>query len=92
MGRTLMNLFEVTEYEPGRSVSIHSEEGTFPITVCRSVHPVAPGSCRVTAEISGEPRGWMNWLAPLLRWLAQRSVDADYDRLKRLLEEELAAK
>lgn len=91
MGRTLTNMFEVTEYQPGRAVTIHSEEGTFPITVRRSVSPTGPGACRVTAEISGEPSGWMKWLTPLLGWFAQRSVDADYDRLKRLLEEELAA-
>jgi hypothetical protein len=42
----------------------------------------------VTAEISGEPGGFFGMIGPALRRLAQRSVDADYDRLVKLLEGE----
>lgn len=86
LGRTVRNLFEVIEYEAGRSITIRSEDGTFPITVKRFVEALGPATSRVTADISGEPRRVFRVAGPLLRRLAQRSVDADYDRLKTLLE------
>jgi Polyketide cyclase / dehydrase and lipid transport len=86
LGRTVLSRFEVVEYDPGRVIMIRSIEGSFPIVVRRSVEPLGPDRCRVTAEIDGEPGGFFRLAAPLLRRLAQRSVDGDYDRLKNLLE------
>lgn len=86
MGRQVLTTFEVTEFEPGRRVTIEAIDGSFPIRVTRSVEPVDGGSCRVSAEISGEPGGFFRLAAPLVQKRAQRSVDADYDRLKTLLE------
>lgn len=86
LGRRVLNRFQVTDYEPGRVIEIQSVEGSFPITVRRTVQPVGQSSSRVVAEISGEPGGFFRLAAPLLRRAAQRSVDADYDRLKSLLE------
>jgi uncharacterized protein YndB with AHSA1/START domain len=79
-GRSIISRFEVTTFEPGRSITIETVESTFPISVTRTVEPTSDG-CRVTAAISGGPGGVFLVLAPLLRWMAQRSVDADYDRL-----------
>lgn len=86
LGRRVLSTFEVVEHVPGRAVTIQTVKGSFPITVRRSVEPLGEGRCRVVAEISGEPGGFFRVAAPLLRRLAQRSVDADYDRLKALLE------
>lgn len=87
LGRTLLNRFGVIEYEPGRSITIRSVEGNFPIEVRRSVEPIGPDRTRLTAEINGEPTGLFRIAGPLVQRFAQRSVDADYDRLKTLLEE-----
>lgn len=86
MGRDVKSLFAVTEYVPGRSIRIDTIESTFPITVNRMVEPIGPNACMVHAEIGGGPTGLLKLLAPLMRGKAQRSVDADYDRLKDLLE------
>lgn len=86
MGKDVRSLFAVTEYEPGRSITIETIESTFPIKVQRSVEPTGPNSCMVHAEIGGGPTGLLGLLAPLMRGKAQRSVDSDYDRLKALLE------
>jgi len=86
LGRTLLNRFEVVEYQPGHAITIRSTEGSFPITVRRTVEPLGPERSRVTAEISGEPGSILRVTGPLLRRIAQRSVDNDYDRLKRLLD------
>ncbi|HEU4916869.1 MAG TPA: SRPBCC family protein [Acidimicrobiia bacterium] len=86
LGRTVRNTFEVVEFDPGHSITIRSIAGTFPITVRRTVEELGPTSSRVTAEIRGEPGSVFRVAGPLLRRMAQRSVDADYDRLQRLLD------
>lgn len=86
MGRDVVSTFEVTAFEPGRLMAIDTIDSTFPIRVVRRVEPIDDGSCRVSAEISGGPeKGPMKWLEPLMAGRAQRSVDADYDRLVQLL-------
>jgi hypothetical protein len=86
MGRTIRSTFAVTEFEPGRRIRIETIESTFPIQVTRSVTPLGESSCRVSAEITGGPQGWMRSLSGLMARRAQKSVDADYDRLVGLLE------
>lgn len=81
LGRTITSRFVVTEYTPRSSIAIQTIESTFPIEVTRTVEPVDDASSRVTARISGDPGGVFTLLAPVIRRLAQRSVDADYDRL-----------
>ena len=86
LGRLVRNTFEVIEYQAGHAITIRSVEGSFPITVRRTVEPLSPKQSRVSAEISGEPGSIFSVAGPLLRRFAQRSVDADYDRLKLLLD------
>jgi carbon monoxide dehydrogenase subunit G len=86
LGRTISSRFEVTDHTPGRSITIRTIESTFPIEVTRAVEPLDTGSSRVTADISGSPGGVFRLLAPVVRRLAQRSVDRDYDRLVALLD------
>ncbi|HSK91864.1 MAG TPA: SRPBCC family protein [Euzebyales bacterium] len=86
LGREVVSEFVVTAHEPGRSITIRSTGGSFPITVRRSVTPLSPGRSRVTAEIDGDPGRFFRLAGPVVRRLAQRSVDVDYDRLTRLLE------
>jgi hypothetical protein len=84
MGRPVRSRFLVTEHTPGYSITIETVESTFPITVTRTVEPIDGGHSRVIAEIGGSPSGILAVVAPLTRRLAQRSVDADYDRLVEL--------
>ena len=81
LGRAIRSRFEVVDLEPGRTITMKTVESTFPITVTRSVQYLGSDECRVEARIVGEP-GWIfAWAGPVVRRLAQRSVDADYDRL-----------
>ena len=81
MGRPIRSRFRVTDYTPGRTITIDTVESTFPIRVIRTVEERGPDSCRVTARISGGPGGVFKLASPIIRRMAQRSVDADYDRL-----------
>lgn len=84
--RSVITEFEVVEHEPGRSITIRSTSGPFPIRVRRSVTPIDAATSRVEAAISGEPGRFFRLAAPLVQRLAQRSVTTDYRRLKTLLE------
>lgn len=86
LGRRIVTDFEVVAHEPGRSVTIQSTSGPFPIRVRRSVTPIDASSSRVEAAITGEPGRFFRIAGPLLQRLAQRSVTADYRRLKALLD------
>ena len=86
MGRDIRSVFRVTEFDPGTLIAIETIESTFPIQVRRSVSSTGPTTCQVNAQIRGGPGGLMKLLEPLMAGFAQRSVDADYDRLKTLLE------
>lgn len=81
MGRSIRSRFKVTDYTPGQLITIDTVESTFPIRVTRTVEALGPDACRVTARISGGPGGAFRLLSPIIRRIAQRSVDADYDRL-----------
>lgn len=82
LGRRIETSFRVTEYEPGRSISIESTKSTFPIQVTRSVEPIDASRCRVAAHVRGQPKG----VVKLLSGLAKSMIAKDYQALKRLLE------
>jgi len=84
--KDVMTTFEVIELDPGRLVTIDTVEGTFPITVTRTVVPTA-GGCRVVANVRGDAGGIFGLITPLMRLLVKRSVTNDYRRLKALLED-----
>lgn len=87
MGRNVVSSFVVTEFDPGRRIAIETTESTFPIQVERRVERIDECSCQVSAHITGGPdKGIMKLIAPLIQRRAQKSVDADYDRLVQLLE------
>ena len=85
LGRPVVSVFEVTDFDPGSKIRIETIESTFPIQVTRTVEAIDADRCEVSARITGEPPG-PKWLAPIAGRIAQRSVDADYDRLVTLLE------
>lgn len=85
LGRRIESAFEVIDYQPNRLVKATSTSGSFPITFTRIVEP-SEGGAKVTAIIEGDPKGFFKLAEPFLGRLVQRTVDADYARLKALLE------
>lgn len=85
LGRPVISTFEVTEFEPNRLIRIETIESSFPIQVTRRVTPIDADRCLVTADIAGDPPG-PGFLAPIMRSIAQRSVDRDYERLVELFQ------
>lgn len=85
MGRQVESDFTVIEYEPDRLIKITTTSGSFPITVTRTVAAEGQGTL-VRAIVEGDATGFIKIAEPIMRIMVQRSVDADYRRLKSLLE------
>ncbi len=85
LGKVIESKFRVVEYIPGKRIKAKSIEGTFPIEFDRSVDPTESG-CKVTAIVTGEPKGLFGILAPVLNLMVQKSIEKDYDTLKKLME------
>ena len=88
LGRRILSEFEVVAYEPESMVKATSPTGTFPITFTRSVAPHGGGT-RVKALIEGDSSGVFKIAEPLLAPMVRKSIEADYARLKALLERAL---
>lgn len=80
LGRRIESTFVVEVFESGRMFRASSTGGSFPITFTRMVEPAEAGA-RVSAVITGEASGFFKVAEPLLRRMAQRSVDGDYRAL-----------
>lgn len=87
LGRRIESTFEVLAYEPGWKVKAASTSGSFPITFTRMVE-ARDGGAKVSAVIEGDASGFFKLAEPLLARMVQRSVDADYRNLKRIMESE----
>jgi hypothetical protein len=86
-GRDIVTTFEVTDFDPRKVIRIVSVVSTFPLDVVRRVVSLDDGNCRVIADVSGEPGGLMKLASPLTKRMVARSVAADYERLKQMLED-----
>ncbi len=86
MGRKIESSFEVIEYDPGMMVKATTTSSSFPITFTRKVESSGSGT-RVTAIVEGDATGFFRLAEPLMRRKVQKSIDADYANLKRILEE-----
>ena len=86
MGRTIESKFLVTKFIPNERVEFETTESTFPIQIVRMVSPTSSGTL-VRAIISGEPDGMMKLFTPLAQVMMRRPIEADYARLKVILEQ-----
>jgi uncharacterized membrane protein len=85
MGKEILTTFEVINYQPGKMIEIKSVISTFPLHITRSVEP-HNGGTHVQAIIEGEPGGLFKLMTPFMGMMVKRSVNADYARLKLILE------
>jgi len=85
LGKTISSSFEVTEFEPGHRIRIKTTTGSMPIDVTRDVEALSDGT-RVSAIVRGDASGIFRLAEPVMKLVVERSVHADYRRLKELLE------
>ena len=86
LGKKIVSSFEVTEFIAGEHIRIVTTAGSMPIDVTRTVDPVTDNVCLVEAVVRGDASGLFRLATPLMKVMVRRSVNADYKRLKVLLE------
>jgi hypothetical protein len=86
MGRDIVQNFTVLELDPGRRVLYESRDGSFPLTVRRTVEDLGEGRSRFTEAVEGEASGFFKIASSLLQPLVKRSIAKDFRVLKALLE------
>lgn len=85
LGRDIVSIFEVTEFEPGRRIRIRTVDSPMPMDITRQVEPTGEARSRVVATIRGGPAGLLRLLDPLTERMVRSSVRGDYERLADLL-------
>ena len=86
LGKTIESSFEVVEFEVGERIRIRTVGGTMPIDVTRTVTDRPAGTCTVGAIVRGDSSKLFKIADPVMKRMVERSVRADYARLKQLLE------
>ena len=80
-------VYRVVALHPGRSITVEPEPGsTLATKVTRTVQVLNESRCRVRMDLVGRIRGWRLLIRPLVIRLIRSSIEADYRRMKRLLE------
>ena len=85
LGRRIESEAECTEYEPNRSFAMKSTSGPFPVEN-QSTFERVEGGTRVTFSTVAEPGGFFKLAEPLLVSMVKRQFEADFAKLKDLLE------
>jgi hypothetical protein len=86
--RDIVSKFEVSEFEPGRKITVQTVVSPFPIVETRRVDPDGDAASHVAVTVGGDASGFFRIAAPMVRQIVARSVRDDYRRLARKLEAE----
>lgn len=85
MGKDIITTFKITEFEENHFIKGASMVSTFPITFKRIVTGDESVS-HVNAIITGEPKGFLKMIPMFTKWMINKSINRDYQNLKRMLE------
>ncbi len=85
LGRRIESIYEFTEYEANRKLSLKSTSGPIPLEATITCEPVEDGT-KVNFSARAEPGGFFKLAEPLVARMAQRTWATNYANLKDLLE------
>jgi uncharacterized protein YndB with AHSA1/START domain len=77
----------ITEWNPPQGLQWKANDGPFPVQGGFRLEPVSKGT-RIIMFSDSEPKGWMNVMRPLLKWMGERIYRSSLTRLKMMLESE----
>ena len=86
LGRKIVWLMNVEEYEPARLVRMHALESPFPMDVDYILEPAGEGQTRASIRIQGKGGSVYGMPGFLQGPMVRRSVQGDLGRLKRIVE------
>jgi hypothetical protein len=86
LGRKIVWLMNVEEYEPARLVRMHARESPFPMDVDYILEPAGEAQTRASIRIQGKGGSVYGMPGFLQGPMVRRSVQGDLGRLKRIVE------
>lgn len=86
LGRRLAYTYEIRELVAGERLVMSTAEGPFPMETTYTWCEAGDGRTRMTLRNRGEPTGFSQFVAPLMRGAMRRANAKDLRRLKRVLE------
>jgi carbon monoxide dehydrogenase subunit G len=85
LGRRIDYVMEIVDLVPGRRLRMHAVEAPMPMDVTYEVEPSAAGSL-ARVRVEGDASGMYRLASPLIGGQVRRSISADVQRLKQILE------
>lgn len=85
LGKTIVYVLEVEQFEPGRLMRMKSIEAPFPMTVTYRIDRASNGSL-VSIDVGGKPNMFYGLLDVFMAPLVKASVSADLRRLQECTE------
>jgi len=85
MGRTFESTTEVTKYDPPNVFAFKTTSGPVPFEQHFTLSATG-GSTKLNSVLEGEPGGFFKLAGPLLHPMAQKQMDEQMGKLKKLLE------
>jgi uncharacterized membrane protein len=89
LGRRLSYTYEIVELAPRARLVMRTSEGPFPMETTYSWVDRAPEGTHMTLRNRGNPAGFAQFTAPLMRAAMARANRKDLQRLKSILESTL---
>jgi hypothetical protein len=87
IGRQILWLMRVEQYEPARLVAMHALQSPFPMDVDYRLEPLGDGRrTRASVRVRGNARGLYALPGPFLGPFVRQSVMGDLKRLRRIVE------
>ena len=85
LGRQIESTYEITEWEPYKRGSVKSTSGPIPFEGTRTFESEGGGT-RITEVVDAQIGGFLRLAEPVIARMMKRQIEADYAKLKDLLE------
>ena len=85
--RQLTYTYRVTELVPGRTMTMSTAQGPFPMSTTYTWDALSPTSTRMSLRNHGSPHGFARLLSLLMPMAVRRANRKDLARLKQVLEQ-----